>query len=137
MNAGSRDAVRRRASGLCEYCRIPEGVLTGTHHVEHVVPAFHGGGDESANLALSCGRCNLLKGTNLAGLDPADGTLTRLFHPRADDWSEHFRFDGAVVVGKTDVGRTTIAVLRMNSDGRVLKRDRLLSIGYRFSTGRP
>jgi len=41
--------------------------------------------------------------------------LTRLFHPRHDRWDEHFRLDGARIVGRTAVGRTTIWLLEMNS----------------------
>lgn len=38
----------------------------------------------------------------------------RLFHPRRDRWVEHFRWEGAVIVGVTEIGRATIDVLKMN-----------------------
>jgi hypothetical protein len=41
-----------------------------------------------------------------------------LFHPRQDVWDDHFRWSGHVLVGRTDIGRTTIAVLAINDDYR-------------------
>ena len=42
--------------------------------VEHLVPKYHGGGEDRANLAISCLRCNRLRGDNLGppSLPPAD-----------------------------------------------------------------
>ncbi|OYW19385.1 MAG: hypothetical protein B7Z55_08930 [Planctomycetales bacterium 12-60-4] len=70
------------------------------------------------NLALACIDCNLRKGSNIAGFDPVTDVMTPLFHPRQDDWNHHFQRDGAVIVGLTDVGRTTVAVLDVNSAER-------------------
>src|SRR5258705_2899588 len=39
-------------------------------------------------------------------------SLVRLFHPRRDAWSEHFRWEQARMAGRTAVGRVTIEVLR-------------------------
>jgi hypothetical protein len=83
--------------------------------VEHVIPKQHRGDDSLANLALACVHCNLHKGPNLAGLDPATGELTPLFNPRNDKWDAHFEFRVYHVFGLTAVGRTTIEVLAMNS----------------------
>jgi len=44
----------------------------------------------------------------------ATGEVIRLFHPRTDVWSEHFRWDVALVIPRTTIGRVTIAVLAMN-----------------------
>ena len=68
---------------------------------------------------LACQHCNWHKGTNLSGVDPDTGRLTRLFNPRTDTWATHFRFDGVRIEGRTDVGRTTAAVLNMNEPERV------------------
>lgn len=67
------------------------------------------------NLAWACIFCNLYKGSNLAGFDPANGELTRLFHPRKDNWDEHFHMRNDLITGNTAIGRTTISVLEMNS----------------------
>ena len=69
-----------------------------------------------ANLALACPHCNRYKGPNIAGLDSQSGQLVRLFHPRIDDWIEHFQFAAALLMGKTPVGRATVQVLAMNAD---------------------
>jgi hypothetical protein len=74
------------------------------------------------NLALACIDCNLHKGTNLAGVDPDTNRLTELFHPRRQQWDEHFEWRGIHIIGKTAVGRTTLRVLRMNSEDQLALR---------------
>ena len=91
-------------------------------HIEHIVPRVHGGTDDFDNLALACIDCNLHKGTNLAGIDPETGRLTPLFHPRRDDWDQHFDWDGLYIIGRSAVGRTTIRVLSMNSEDQIALR---------------
>jgi hypothetical protein len=80
-------------------------------------------------LCLACAVCNAHKGPNLSGIDPTSGQLTRLFHPRKDAWDDHFRWSGAVLMGLTDVGRTTIDVLAINSADRVAMRRLLTEAG--------
>jgi hypothetical protein len=58
--------------------------------------------------------CNRFKGPNVAGVDPDTKEIVRLFHPRLDVWSEHFRWDGPQLTGRTRVGRVTIALLAIN-----------------------
>jgi len=117
MDAATRNLVRVRASNRCEYCGLrQEQSPLASLHVEHVVPKKHGGSDDPDNLALACIDCNLHKGSNIAGYDPDTGLLTELFHPRRHQWAEHFRWNGVFIVGVTPIGRTTVAVLRLNSD---------------------
>jgi len=61
MNAMTRDAVRRRACGRCEYCQLPESAFEVSFHIEPIIARQHDGSDELENLALSCDRCNLYK----------------------------------------------------------------------------
>jgi hypothetical protein len=82
-----------------------------------------------SNLALACHEDNLHKGPNLTGIDPLTGKLTRLFHPRRHKWSWHFRWDGPLLVGRTAIGRTTVAVLGMNLPHRVTLREALIAAG--------
>lgn len=119
MDAATRLAVRARAKGSCEYCHIHEDASVLSHHVEHIVARQHGGSDEPANLALACHHCNEFKGPNLTGIDPESHEITRLFDPRRDVWSEHFRTDDGAIHGLTSVGRTTVQLLRMNESDRV------------------
>ena len=112
-----------RAGSRCEYCRLhqddsPLALL----HIEHVIPKKHGGSDDDDNLALACIDCNLHKGPNLTGFDPETGQLTRLFHPRQQTWDDHFTRNGIIIVGKTDVGRTTVVLFNMNSDDQLALR---------------
>lgn len=58
--------------------------------IEHIVAKKHHGSDDFDDLALACFACNNHKGPNLCGIDPESGEMTRLFHPRTDDWSAEF-----------------------------------------------
>ena len=129
MDRTLEQQVRTRARGLCEYCRTPQSASGLTFPIDHVIARQHGGSTVSENLSLCCGRCNLSKGPNIAGIDPDTGSLTRLFHPRLDAWAEHFRYDGAIVVGLTDIGRTTVIVLAINEPYRVTARRALMEEG--------
>jgi HNH endonuclease len=108
------DFVAERAGRACEYCRIPQALYRVTFVTEHIIARQHGGSDSDENLAYSCARCNVHKGPNIAGLDPENGQLTRLFNPRSDKWEEHFEWSGRLLVGRTPIGRTTVRVLAMN-----------------------
>ncbi|MEO7317959.1 MAG: HNH endonuclease [Chthoniobacteraceae bacterium] len=130
MDAATRDLVRTRAGDRCEYCRLAQRHMPlPALHIEHIVARKHRGGDEPENLAFPCDQCNLHKGADLSGLDPDTGELVRLFHPRRDARSDHFRFDGARIAGLTPCGRTTAWLLQMNSEERVELRSILAALG--------
>ena len=95
----------------------------------NVIALQHGGKTESDNLCLSCYRCNSHKGPNIASIDPETGDLVRLFHPRRDEWFEHFDWQGALVVGRTPVGRATVMLLAVNNPDYVLLRESLMAEG--------
>jgi len=98
-------------------------------HVEHIVSRQHGGNDDPAGLALACDRCNAYKGPNITGIDPETGTLTALFHPRTDMWSDHFEMFEGHVIGVTPIGRATARLLNMNAPRRVeLRREWLREV---------
>jgi hypothetical protein len=119
MDARLRRLVWQRAAGRCEYCRMLQEFDELTFQIEHIIPRKHHGPDTADNLALACFACNNHKGANLSGLDPVSGGMTRLFHPRQDDWSGHFRWSGAWLAGETAIGRVTIDVLAINLPHRV------------------
>ena len=79
-------------------------------------PLKHGGSDDDSNLCLACIDCNLHKGSNLTDVDPLTDAVTLLFHPRQQRREDHFHWEGIIVVGRSDVGRTTLRVLCMNCD---------------------
>lgn len=118
-----RAQVRERAQNACEYCHLhQDDSPLATLHIEHIIPKIHGGSDDIDYLALACIDCNLHKGTNLTGMDPDTNTLTELFHPRRQEWNEHFEWKGIYLAGKTAAGRTTIRVLNINSEDQLALR---------------
>jgi 5-methylcytosine-specific restriction endonuclease McrA len=120
MDAATRRFVKERARNRCEYCLLPQNLSPlASLQVEHIIPRKHQGHDELDNLALACIDCNLHKGPYIAGFDPFTGDLTRLFHPRLDNWSEHFKKEGAYIVGNTAIGPTTVNVLQFNSEEQI------------------
>jgi hypothetical protein len=52
-----------------------------------------------------------------------------LFHPRKDQWGDHFSLEGARIVGLTPTGRATVWLLQMNSPGRIELRTTLMAAG--------
>ena len=118
MEAALIQGVRRRAKDICEYSRIAQAFYpTVPFQVDHVIARQHGGDTVLTNLALACLHCNSHKGPNIAGLDPKTRRLTRLFHPRRHKWDRHLRWNGAVLVGRTSIGRVTIAVAGLERPG--------------------
>jgi hypothetical protein len=132
MSGTHEQTIRKWAADRCEYCRMPEADSALKHVLDHVTARQHGGKAELTNLALCCGRCNRHKGPNLAGIDPDTGEMCRLFHPRADSWTVHFRYDGAVLVGLTPIGRATVATLAINLPLRIAARRALIDTGVGF-----
>lgn len=90
-----REAVFERAGGLCEYCHVSQASQVATFPVDHIVPVSSGGRTELDNLALACPRCNAAKWLHAAAPDPVSGEMVRLFHPRHDNWSDHFQWSAA------------------------------------------
>jgi hypothetical protein len=126
MDASLERQVWHRAGGRCEYCHLPQTGSLVPFEIDHIIARKHGGRSTAGNLAVSCVYCNAYKGPNLSGLDPATGRLTRLFHPRRHRWTYHFRYEGGTLVGRTAIGRTTIAVLQMNLPNLVALREALM-----------
>lgn len=108
---------------------MPQRFDARPFQVDHVRAEHHHGATVLSNLAWACLPCNAYKGPNIAGYDPKFPKLQRLFNPRLDDWNEQFAWDGPVLIGTSPIGRTTIDVLRINADDRVLHRQLLLEAG--------
>ena len=129
MDRSIEQEVRRRAGNRCEYCLLPQAASPLVFPIDHVIARQHNGPSTLENLALACGYCNAHKGPNIAGIDPETGHVTPLFHPRRDNWAVHFRFAGAIALGLTAVGRTTIIVLAMNHPHQKAIRQALIEEG--------
>lgn len=129
VSAALRRRVAERAEQRCEYCLLPQAFALRKHEPDHIVPRQHGGETDEANLALSCARCNRAKGPNLGSLDPLNGELVRFFDPRQDEWSAHFKLDGALIRPLTARARVTVKIFQLNQPRRVAERRQLLELG--------
>jgi 5-methylcytosine-specific restriction endonuclease McrA len=122
------------AGNECSYCQLSQEKVFGfTLHVEHIIPVAGGGTNAEENLCLSCAWCNLSKGAKTEEIDPHTGTLTSLYHPRKENWEDHFEWDVndlTVLRGKTATGRATIIALDMNSNQFINARANLLKVGW-------
>src|SRR5215475_4753314 len=120
-----RQVVVERANHRCEYCLIHEDDRPESHQVDHVIALKHGGQTIIQNLALACAICNNNKGSDLATIDLTTDELIPLFNPRKQNWSDHFGFSDAQIVGISAIGDATIRLLRMNDPDRVMLRKAL------------
>lgn len=120
-----RALVRKRANERCEYCRKPDTVSNYSHHVDHIIPLKHEGLTISDNLAWACFQCNTTKSSDVASYE--DGVLVPLFNPGTQNWNDHFEMNGAIIVGKTAIGRVTIRTLQLNHPDQIETRQRLIN----------
>jgi 5-methylcytosine-specific restriction endonuclease McrA len=129
MNAALKRLVWSRAKNACEYCHMPSRFYLSPYQIDHIIAEKHGGLTTSQNLALACYHCNLHKGPNIAGKDPSTRRISRLFHPRKDHWDDHFQWRAGRLVGKTTIGRASIAVLKINDPAYLCVRKALKQSG--------
>jgi len=129
VSAALRRDVAERAQGRCEYCRFPSEASLFTFEVEHIIAEKHGGATTLDNLALACPFCNRAKGSDLASIDPETGAMTPFFNPRMQPWEDHFLLDGPTILGRTAVGRVTVAIFQFNHPDRLRERTDLVAIG--------
>ena len=129
MDAALHRLVWRRAKGCCEYCLMPQAADDAGFEVDHIIARKHGGPTVARNLCLSCFSCNSFKGSDLASIDPKTRKITPLFNPRRHRWTTHFLWRGAYLVGRTPVGRVTVALLHINDEYRVELREELIKEG--------
>jgi hypothetical protein len=115
----------------CAYCLSPQGLMSVTFEVDHILPEKEGGLTVSDNLAFSCPLCNGFKGARTHGRDPIAGRDVPLFHPRRQNWFRHFRWapDQQTVEGRTRSGRATVEALQLNNLNLLRLRTIWLAIG--------
>lgn len=122
-----RRFVIQRAQCHCEYCLLHQDDAPDSHHIGHIIALRHQGGTKRNNLA--CAECNRHKGTDFGTIDPITGAVIFLFNPRRQKWTDHFRLDGARIIGLTPTGQVTVELLRLNDDDRLLERELLIAAG--------
>jgi hypothetical protein len=125
VSAALRRRVVRRARKLCEYCLIHESDTHLGCQIDHVISEKHGGVTDVANLAYACTYCNQAKGSDIASIADSTGALARLFNPRKDKWSDHFRLNGVRIEPKSEIGEVTTRILAFNTAERLLEREEL------------
>jgi hypothetical protein len=118
----ARQQVILRAQFRCEYCLYPEGRSAFAHQIDHIVSRKHGGSSSLDNLAYCCIVCNRYKGSDVAAIDVRTGEAVRLFHPRLQHWSDHFRIQGGLIEPLTREGEATARLLRFNHAQRIVER---------------
>jgi hypothetical protein len=101
---------------------MSQALQGASFHIEHILPRSLGGGTNAGNLALACPGCNLHKSDRITANDPKTLDAVPLFHPRQELWSKHFRWSGTKILGKTAIGRATVAVLNLNHPRRLIIR---------------
>jgi len=137
MSAGRIPAaVRRRVAEValhrCGYCQTSRFVVGPLLEIDHILPESRGGTSDESNLWLSCPLCNGAKSDRVDALDPETGVVVALFNPRIDTWSEHFSWsdNGVRIVGRTSIGRATVAALRMNDPDMLAARRMWVEAGW-------
>jgi hypothetical protein len=124
-----RRQVIERAGNCCEYCLISQDNSKFSFHLEHIIAEKHKGQTNLDNLRLSCPTCNAYKGSDISSVDwDITGDTIPLFNPRKQEWTNHFRSEGARIEPLTPEGRVTVSLLRLNSPERLVERDLLIQL---------
>jgi HNH endonuclease len=127
MAAALAEHVRNRAHGRCEYCRLPQKATHVPFEIDHIRTRKHEGPTILSNLALACWYCNSFKGSDISSIDVVTRKLTPLFNPRRHKWTTHLRWKGAYLIGRTPIGRVTVALLHINDEIRVELQESLIA----------
>lgn len=115
----------------CAYCQTAQSNSGYPMVIDHIIPRKQGGRTVFGNLCYACHRCNEFKGAATEIEDPLTDKAVPLFHPRQQQWRDHFTWDsaGIHIVGLTAVGRVTIIALRLNNEVIVNARQNWVSAG--------
>ncbi len=110
--------VRSSARYACGYCLAQQRYTLLVLEIGHIIAKAKGGTDVEWNLWLACRLCNNAKRTQTHARDPLTGKRVKLFNPRTQRWSRHFKWseDGIVIIGRTTIGRTTVVALSLNNE---------------------
>ena len=97
--------------------------------IDHIISLRHGGLSDPENLAFSCLYCNQNKAADIGTMLLPSEIFIRFFNPRKDGWNDHFEISGSLILPKTEVGESTIKMLRINDVERIIERQTWLDAG--------
>ena len=132
LRASLRRQVAADFSNRCAYCHTLTAITGARLVIDHIIPAAAGGPTVRENLCLACHSCNEFKGAQVEVQDPSTGERVPLFHPRQQQWREHFCWskDSSEIIGLTSVGRVTVVALKLNHPDIVEARRRWIRVGW-------
>ncbi len=124
--------VRVSAGHRCGYCLAQQLYLLLVLEVEHLIASASGGKDAEENLWLACRLCNNAKATQTHARDPFTGRRVKLFNPRTQRWSRHFKWseDSTEIIGRTASGRATVVALNLNNEIALVVRRNWVRAGW-------
>lgn len=124
------DQVWKRANACCEYCLIAISDTYFGGEIDHIRSLKHGGESALENLALACQPCNRYKGSDLGSIPDGTDRIVRFYHPRVDQWHEHFELTkSGKIQGISETGAITAKIFRFNEYERVSERLGLMELG--------
>lgn len=131
VSAQLKQAVIERAQACCEYCASLARYSMSPFAIDHIMPQSRSGKTVLDNLALVCQGCNGAKYNKVAAFDPISNQVVPLFHPRQQQWREHFAWNQSCtqIIGLTPTGRATIIALQLNRPELLNLRSVLYAIG--------
>ena len=127
-----RTLVTDDAAHRCGYCLSTEAIVGSPFEMDHLIPESLGGRTVRENLWLCCAACNERKGSRTSAFDSETDQRVRLFHPRRDKWTQHFRWtaDCELIEGQTPIGRATVLALELNRPLLVTARRAWVQVGW-------
>jgi HNH endonuclease len=124
--------VRKTSRFRCGYCLIQQQYSPIVFQFDHYIPSSKGGTSDENNLWLACGNCNNAKSDITEAFDSVTNSTVSIFNPRTQIWNEHFEWgeDGAIIIGKTPIGRGTVEALKLNDERVVAVRREWVFAGW-------
>ncbi|MEZ4733265.1 MAG: HNH endonuclease signature motif containing protein [Caldilineaceae bacterium] len=127
-----RRLLEEADDGQCVYCQTRVENTGQALTTDHIQPVASGGETVFANLCRACRSCNEAKGEQIHAIDPLTGETVPLYHPRQQQWADHFAWDdtGIRLIGLTATGRATLVALDMNNALILFARRRWVNAGW-------
>ena len=129
MNRELARAIRQRADGKCEYCRIPQFAFPLPFQIDHIIAEQHGGQSVANNLVWRVRVATGIKALTLLDLIRSRAKSSVSFIRERISGASISNSNGALIVGKTSIGHVTVQVLSMNDYDLLLLRVQLIEEG--------